>query len=123
MSILDKTSPYYQRFITDMKTSWTYRSLAWVTPRLAGWVFCGSVLVTAILIFFGMKENSTQHTYSDLSMVMLPFTLLAGLFAVISWYIDRYEKDDESRIETRYYLHISVFIYIIWMGGSVSMLL
>jgi hypothetical protein len=102
--------------MTSKQTSWIYCSLAWVTPRQAGWVFCGSALVTIFLIFLSIYGDNTNYTHSDLAMITLPFTLLAGLFAVISWYIDRYEKDDESRIETRYYLHISVFIYIIWMG-------
>jgi hypothetical protein len=71
MSILDKNSSYYQRLITDMQTSWIYRSLAWVTPRQAGWFFCGSALVTIFLFFISVYGDNTNYIYSDLFMVML----------------------------------------------------
>jgi len=61
MSIFDKNSPDYQRFTTSMQTSWTYRSLAWVTPRQAGWVFCGSALLMVFLIIFGSVEILIEH--------------------------------------------------------------
>jgi len=101
--------------MTSKQTSWTYRSLAWVTPELAGWVFCGSVLLTIFLFSFAINESSTQRTYSDLFMVMLLFTILAGTFALFAWYIDRYEKDEDTRIQSRYYLHFGVFMGITWM--------
>ena len=115
MSIFDKNSPYYQRFITDMQTSWTYRCLAWVTTRRAGWIFCGSALVTAILIYFGINENSTQHTYTDLSMVMALFTILAGMFGLLSWSIDRYIIDEKTRIAAKGGLYSGVIIYLFIM--------
>jgi len=85
MSILDKNSPYYQQLISNMQTSWIYRSLAWVTPRQAGWVFCGSALLTVILIFLSIYGDNSDYTYTYLAMVLLSFTLLAGIFAVLSW--------------------------------------
>lgn len=116
MSIFDKNSPEYQRFRTNMKTSWIYRSLAWVTPRQAGWVFFGSALVTIILFFFAINENITQHTYSDLFVVMALLTFIIGLFAIISWFDDRYIKDEDARIGARYGLHGGVFLFLLVMS-------
>lgn len=107
MSILAKNNLYF---------FWIYRSLAWVTPRQAGLVFCGSVLVTIFLFFFAITENITQRTYSDFFMVMLLFTILAGTFALLSWSIDKYIKDEETRICARYGVHFGVFFYLIMMS-------
>jgi hypothetical protein len=115
VTIPNKNSPFYQRLITNMQTSWIYRCLAWVTTRRVGWIFCGSALVTAILIFFGISENSTQHIYSDLSMVMALFTILAGFFGLSSWSIDRYIKEEETRIAARGGLYSGVIIYLFIM--------
>jgi heme/copper-type cytochrome/quinol oxidase subunit 2 len=95
---------------------WNYRSLAWVTPGQAGWVFCGSALLTIFLIFLSIYGDNTNYFYTHLALVMLPIPVLAGIFGLLTWLIDKYDKDEENRIQSRYYLHISVFIAIIWMA-------
>lgn len=115
MSIFDKDSPEYQQFIADRKTSWLYRSLAWVTPRQAVWVFCGSALLTVFLILLSIYGDNTNYTISNLAMIILFFTFLAGLFGLISWLDDRYIKDEDHRISARCGLHIGVFFYLIVM--------
>ena len=119
MSTPDKNSSYYQRLITNMQTSWVYRSLAWVTPRQAGLVFCGSALLTIILIILSIYGDNTNYTYSNLAMVMILLTILAGLFGVISWLDDKYVKDEYHRIAARGGLHFGVFFYLIMMALTI----
>lgn len=115
MSIFDGNSPEYQQFIADMKTSWLYRSLARVTPRQAGWVFCGSALLMIFLIIFSIFGNNANYTFIFFYMITFSLTLLAGLFGIISWLDDRYIKDEGHRISARCGLHIGVFFYLIVM--------
>src|SRR5271169_3215328 len=101
------------------QTSWIYRSLAPVTPRQAGWVFCGLALLTIVLVFFSIYGNNTNYTYSNLAVILLLFTVLAGFFAVASWSIDKFRKDEERRIRARYGLHFGVFFYLFMMGLTI----
>jgi uncharacterized membrane protein (DUF4010 family) len=120
MSILDKDSPDYQQLITHMQTSWIYRSLAWVTPAQAGWVFCGSALLTVIFLFLAINvDNPIQYTFAFLFMVMLSITGSAGIFGVVSWLYDRYIKDEKSRINARYGLHFGIFCILFLMGLTI----
>jgi hypothetical protein len=104
--------------MTSKQTSWIYRSLAWVTPGQAGWVFCGSALVTMFLIFLSIYIVNTNYTYSNLAMVMAFFTIIAGFFGLSAWSIDKYIKNEETRISTRYGLHFGVLFYLFLMSFS-----
>ena len=119
MSILDKNSPEYQRFKGNMQTSWLYRSLAWVTPRHAGWVFCGSALLTFFLFLIIIYSDNPNYTYILLYMVTFSITLITGLFGIISWFDDKYIKDEDTRIAARYGLHGGVFLYLIVMSITI----
>ena len=115
MSILDKNDPYYQQFIKNMQTSWTYRCLEWVTPRQAGWVFCGLALLTIFLVLLSIYGDNTNYTYTYLAMVMALFTILAGMFGLLSWSIDRYIIDEKTRIAAKGGLYSGVIIYLFIM--------
>lgn len=112
---LRESDLYYQQFIKNMQTSWTYRSFSWVTPRQAGWVFCGLALLTIFLVLLSIFGDNTNYTYSDLAMVMALFTLLAGMFGLLSWSIDRYIIDEKTRIGARGGLFSGVIIYLFLM--------
>lgn len=120
MSILDGNSQYFQRFLKDMQTSWIYRCLARVTPRQAGWVFCGSALMTSILFFLSINERNTQYTYTYLFMVMLSLTILAGIFGLSTWSINKYITNEETRIAARGGLYSGVILYLFLMILTIS---
>lgn len=101
------------------QTSWIYRSLAPVTPRQVGWVFCGMALLTIILLLLSIYGNDTNNTYSTPGVIMFIFTLLAGVFGVISWLIDKFIKDEERRIRDRYALHFALFIGLFMLGLTI----
>jgi hypothetical protein len=101
--------------MTSLQTSWIYRSLAWVTPRQAGLVFCGSALVTIIFAFILTIDSNPKYHFFILFMVMFLLTLLTGIFGVVSWLDDRYVKDEENRIAARYGLHFGVFVFLFMM--------
>jgi hypothetical protein len=48
-------------------------------------------------------------------MVMALFTILAGFFGLSSWSIDRYIKEEETRIAARGGLYSGVIIYLFIM--------
>jgi hypothetical protein len=109
--------------MTSKRTSWTYHSLAWVTPRLAGRAFCGLASLTIILFFLSIFTKDLNNTYSYLFMIMLPFTFLAGIFGAGSWYIDKSRKDEESRIQSRWSLHFCIFCGLFLALLNISQLL
>jgi len=115
MSILDGNSPYFQQFLKDMQTSWVYRSMAWVTLRQAGWIFFGLAVVTIFLVLLSIYGDNTNYFYSDLTIVMVLFTILVGFFGLSTWSINKYIKDEETRIAARGGLYSGVIIYLFLM--------
>jgi hypothetical protein len=103
--------------MTIHQTAWTYRSLARVTPRQAGWVFCILAVLTVTLILISIITNNTL--ISLIAVWLLGLLFLAGFFAGVSWLIEKYTKDEESKIRRRYALHFGTFFYLFMMGLTI----